>query len=90
LDLEPNQNSADLMARADALPKAYRDLIHEFGFVIVTAILDDCDGSWPPPDELEFQLEMWRHRRQQEWLATDYFTKAMANSLRASLRMRTL
>jgi hypothetical protein len=71
LDLEPNADSSILMERIDALPPQYRRLVYEYGYKIVTALLDDCEGEWPAPDDLEFDLMMWRERRQNEWLASD-------------------
>ena len=65
----PDPVAVDIFQVADALPKAMRKLIHEYGFVIVVAMIQD---GYNDPDELEFLLMHWRDRRQREWLETDY------------------
>ena len=57
------------MTVIDAMPAAFRDLVHEYGFTIVTAMIEDGARN---PDVLRADLETWRRRRQEQWLATDF------------------
>jgi hypothetical protein len=54
------------MERIDRLPKAWRALVHEFGAAIVLAMIEDGHRS---AEKLRPELEAWRERRQEEWLA---------------------
>lgn len=52
-----------------------RALVREFGFVIVSEMIDE---GYTNARELKPLLETWRSRRQEEWLATDYLMKRKA------------
>jgi hypothetical protein len=65
----PDPDSARVMSRIDRMPKGFRALVHEFGFNIVAAMMDD---GYDDPSQLRTVLEGWRDRRQAEWLATNY------------------
>ena len=71
-DCDPNARAN--MRAVDNLKPAFRDLVHEFGLVIVAGMIND---GYDDPIELRRTLETWRERRQSEWLATDYITKKL-------------
>jgi hypothetical protein len=73
------------MAAIDQMRPAFRDLVREFGFVIVRDMLND---GYADADELRGILEGWRARRQAEWLATDFVTKRTAKSIAAAIVYR--
>lgn len=56
------------MASIDGLPREWRELVYEYGFTIVAAMYDAGGGI----DAVRNDLETWRHRRQEQWLRTDY------------------
>lgn len=60
---------AAVMKVADALPPAFRALMHEYGLRIVDAMWAQ---GYRNADELRDKLETWRERQQRDWLATDY------------------
>lgn len=41
LDDDPRPSSLEIMSAIDALPSAWRELVHEYGFVKVAALIDD-------------------------------------------------
>ena len=51
---DANPNSVELMARLDALPPAWRKLVHEYGANIVIALIDEGETKSLP--ELVFRL----------------------------------
>lgn len=65
----PNPDSVAVMSTIDLLPLSMRLLVYEFGFKIVTAMIDD---GYDDPVELRSLLETRRERMQEAWLATDY------------------
>lgn len=72
LDDEPHPHSAEIMAAVDSLPPPMRQLVYEYGFKIVDAMIED---GYTDPFELADLLETWRERRQAEWLRTDYLKR---------------
>ncbi len=71
--------SIDIMRTMDErVSPAFRALMHEYGFQIVAQSMDDGARN---PDVLRADLEAWRDRRQQQWLATDYVGTATRESL---------
>lgn len=62
----PDPNAVAVMAAVDALPKAFRKLVHEYGARIVT---DTYTAGTTSPREAQKQLEIWRDRRQEAFLA---------------------
>jgi DnaJ-domain-containing protein 1 len=75
--MNPDPDARANMRAVDSLSPAFRDLVHEFGLVIVAAMIND---GYDNPVELRQVLETWRARRQSEWLATDYISSKTANS----------
>lgn len=65
----PDADSTRVMSQIDRMPQGFRALVHEFGFTIVAAMMND---GYDDPGQLRTVLEGWRDRRQAEWLATDY------------------
>jgi hypothetical protein len=74
-----------VMRRIDRMPKKMRALVHEYGYVIVNAMIDD---GYNDPTELADLLTTWRSRRQEAWLLTDYVTKKTAQSVADALQYR--
>lgn len=69
-------NSIEVMAPIDALPKPWRELVHEYGRDIVLVMREEFDD----PDHAFMALEARRARRQADWLATDFIRpKALAD-----------
>ena len=64
-----SENDFPHMAVIDAMAPDMRALVHEFGFKIVSAMIDD---GYTDAKSLRPLLKSWLARRQQEWLATDY------------------
>jgi hypothetical protein len=75
--MSPDPNARANMRAVDRLSPAFRDLVHEFGLVIVAGMIND---GYDDPVELRRALETWRDRRQSEWLMTDYITNKTAKS----------
>ena len=69
LELEPSPVSVAIMDHIDSMRPAMRALVREFGYVIVRDMLAD---GYSNARELRGLLEVWRQRRQDEWLATDF------------------
>jgi hypothetical protein len=69
---------AVVMCRIDRMPKKMRALVHEYGYVIVSAMIDE---GYRDPTELEDLLITWRCRRQEQWLETNYITRRTAESI---------
>jgi N-methylhydantoinase B/oxoprolinase/acetone carboxylase alpha subunit len=61
------------MAAIDKLSRPMRELVDEFGAAIVLGMIADGHRD---ARKLRIELEAWRERRQNEWLATDYVRKA--------------
>lgn len=72
----PSANSQVIMAQIDAMPAELRALVYEYGFKIVSAMRDEGYDA----EAIRESLEIWRHRRQEEWLATDYIAKSRLRS----------
>jgi hypothetical protein len=85
LPIEPHPGSVEIMAVMDSLPRRMRELVHEFGLVIVAEMIDE---GYYDPEALRDMLETWRERRQAQWLATDYVTKRTARSIVEAALMR--
>lgn len=67
------------MEAIDAMPRRWRSLVHEHGFVIVRALFDeDVDLA-----TAEVFLAQRRRDRQDEWLATSFITLKARHSLEA-------
>ena len=62
-------DSEIIMTVIDALDPQFRALVYEFGFNIVTAMIEDGAHN---AEALRCDLETWRGRRQAQWLATDF------------------
>jgi hypothetical protein len=54
------------MARIDRLPRNWRELVHEFGWIIVRDMMRDGHRD---AAKLREGLEVWRERQQERWLA---------------------
>jgi hypothetical protein len=54
------------MERLDRMPPAWRALVYEFGAAVVFGMIEDGHRS---AAKLRLELEAWRDRRQDEWLA---------------------
>jgi hypothetical protein len=84
-DVPPDPNSAALMAAIDGMPKGMRDLVREFGLVIVQAMIED---GYHNAKELRPLLVGWRQRRQEQWLATDFVSKKTARQIADAIMYR--
>jgi hypothetical protein len=73
--MSPDRDARANMRAVDSLKPAFRDLVHEFGLVIVAGMIND---GYDDPVELRRALETWRERRQREWLETDYVNEKIA------------
>lgn len=71
----PDPDSTRVMSQIDRMSQGFRALVHEFGFTIVDAMMND---GYDDPGELRNVLESWRDRRQAEWLATNYIVPRRA------------
>ncbi len=63
---EPDPDSVAIMAAIESLPRAWRDLVREFGWVIVRDMR--LDGHHEAA-KLREELDAWRERQQERWLA---------------------
>jgi hypothetical protein len=72
----PDPRAALVMAEIDALPKAWRSLVHKFGWQICAALINDGVTNAQAAYEM---LIVWRERRQVELLATDHFVRRDVN-----------
>lgn len=77
-DPPPNADSVELMHWIDSLNRPMRALVHEFGVTIVAAMVEE---GYTNAAELRDILEVWRDRRQEQWLATNYITKKTARQI---------
>ena len=41
----PDHNSQEIMAIVDAMPRRFRALVYEYGFVIVTCLMAEADDG---------------------------------------------
>lgn len=62
----PLLTDSAFMAEIDQLPMAFRSLIHEFGWTVVRDMRADGHHD---AGKLREELEAWRGRRQERWLA---------------------
>lgn len=76
----PNPDAAMIMAEVDRMPKARRELVHEYGLVIVRH-MDEM-----PIKELRGFLVAWREMRQRELLAANYMPQRGMRHVRAVRR----
>lgn len=65
----PDPNAVMVMRSIDHMPKAFRDLVREFGFTVVARMMDD---GYDDPVELRKSLIVWRERRQLECATIAY------------------
>lgn len=80
LSTEPNPDSVELMAFIDGLEPDWRALVHEYGVTIVEALMDEGQDA----EQAAYELTVWRERRQEEWLATNFVRKREARAIAAS------
>lgn len=91
VSLEQYQASAkQTMAYMDHLCPEMRQLVHEYGVVIVEAMINDgFPNSKRGAVDLLPALKSWRDRRQAEIAAAPvYITQAMVDRMKQSLRRR--
>lgn len=62
----PTANSIDFMERLDRMPGPWRELVYDFGWVIVSEMIADGHRN---AAQLREELETWRERQQAKWLA---------------------
>ena len=76
------------MRHIDSMPLAMRALVREFGYAIVRDMLAE---GYTSARSMRNDLETWRDRRQEQWLATDYVTAKTVRSIvdAAMYRMET-
>lgn len=65
----PDPNSVIVMSHIDRMSPGMRALVREFGYVIVSEMMNE---GYYDADDLRPVLETWRERRQEQWLATNY------------------
>lgn len=65
----PDPHSVACMREIDRMSPAFRALVHEFGFAIVAAMMND---GYDDAGKLRTILEGWRERRQDQLIKTDY------------------
>jgi hypothetical protein len=63
---DPDPDSVAIMAEIESLPRAWRDLVREFGWVIVRDMRADGHRN---AAKLREELDAWRERQQEHWLA---------------------
>lgn len=63
----PRSDSVEIMVAIDRMPKGFRALVHEFGYVMVREMI--AFGATDAKN-LRRDLEGWRVRRQMEWTGT--------------------
>lgn len=76
------------MRRMDNDPRvtpAWRALIHEFGVVIVGKMIEQ---GYKNIDAAREELEVWRGRRQERWLRTDFVGKSTRDAIMTYIRRR--
>jgi hypothetical protein len=73
----PDPDSVLIMDHIDRMKPWMRALVREYGYLIIREILADADGPLDP-FQLADQLQTWRERRQEAWLATNYITTSIA------------
>lgn len=73
---EVQVNSQGVMAPIDAMPAAWRALVHEYGRQKVLNLYQSGIDVEDAVDE----LWLWRSARQQQWLSTDYITPKVRRS----------
>jgi hypothetical protein len=82
VDLDYQKSQCEInMNSIDGLAPPMRDLVHEFGFAIVAAMIND---GYYDAVELRGILKTRLDRRQNEWLATDYITPAVAEIIKGA------
>lgn len=64
-----------------------RALVHEYGARVVCVHLEGNPGM--DAGDLKFNLMVWRQRRQEEWLATQYVSARTVNGFRAAVGLPT-
>ena len=80
-----NPDSVAIMRQIDKMSKPMRALVREYGFRIVRdMIAEGCRD----PFQLAELLEVWRERRQQQWLETNYVTRKTSQSIADAIQYR--
>lgn len=69
-DTPPLESSQEIMYAVNNLSPAWRRLVYEFGFSIVQAMHDEMETK--DSRAARVMLNVWRQRRQEQWLSTDY------------------
>ena len=67
------------MRYVDKLRPPMRQLVYEFGLLIVADMIDE---GYSDADALRSVLEQWRSTRQEKWLATNYVNPPTGRSMR--------
>lgn len=63
---EPARSSTDLWDRFDRMPRRWRDLVNEYGWNVVTGMIEDGHRN---AAKLLPELQAGRARKQEAWLA---------------------
>jgi hypothetical protein len=80
--MQPNPDSAFVMSEIDRLSKPWRALVREYGFSAVKMYLGEMSAK-----DAEYELMVWRARRQAEWLSTNYVReRSMADAFERAVR----
>jgi hypothetical protein len=73
-----DSNSISHMERLDRMPPAWRALVHDFGWTIVDAMIADGHRN---AANLRQELEAWRERKQEQWLAEIPYLRSRSSSV---------
>lgn len=84
---EPDPDSVAIMAHIDRMKPWMRALVREYGYAIIRDLLAEADNAYDP-FQLADQLQTWRERRQEQWLATNYITTRSAQSIADAVAYR--
>ena len=84
---DPDPDAVAIMKHIDRMAPWMRELVREYGYAIIRAILDESDGELDPFN-LADQLQTWRERRQEQWLATDYVTSRSMHSIADAIQYK--
>ena len=84
---DPDPNSVEIMRHIDSMSKPMRALVREYGYAIIRDLLAEADNPYNPFELAEI-LQIWRERRQDAWLGTNYVTRKSAQSIADALAYR--
>ena len=70
----------------DRMPAAWRELVHEYGFVIVDAMRDSMGDA--NIESARVALRNRHENRQEELLARDWITPEIAEKIKAGIKAR--